>query len=107
MAQVSTVSDDTFATEVLTSDKPVLVDFWATWCAPCKQLSPIVDELAGEYAGKIAFYSLDIDANPATPTQYGIMSVPTLLVFKGGEVVKSIVGARPKGALAKELDSVL
>jgi thioredoxin 1 len=107
MAAVQPVTDATFAELVLQSSTPVLVDFWASWCAPCRQVAPIVEELAGEYAGRVTFYSIDIDANSQTPMDYGIMSIPTLLVFKGGQVVTAIQGARPKNAIAREIDSVL
>ncbi|MDR1833742.1 MAG: thioredoxin [Propionibacteriaceae bacterium] len=107
MAAIQPVSDSTFQQSVLSADGPVLVDFWAGWCSPCKQLAPIVEELAAEYAGRIGFFSMDIDANAQTPMEYGIMSIPTLLVFKGGQVVKGITGARPKAAIARELEAVL
>ncbi|MDR1768612.1 MAG: thioredoxin [Propionibacteriaceae bacterium] len=107
MAAVQPVGDQDFEAKVLQAGQPVLVDFWAGWCQPCKQVAPIVEELAGEYAGRIQFYSMDIDANPATPMQFGIASIPTLIVFSGGAPAKVLVGARPRNAIAKELDSVL
>ncbi|MDR3070306.1 MAG: thioredoxin [Propionibacteriaceae bacterium] len=103
MAAVQPVSDATFEELVLKSNTPVLVDFWAGWCSPCKQVAPIVEELAGQYAGQVTFYSMDIDANGETPMNYGIMSIPTLLVFSGGQVVKTISGARPKKRLGKQI----
>lgn len=90
------VNDATFQTEVINSDKPVLVDFWAIWCGPCKMISPIVDEIAKEYDGKLKVMKMDVDANPKTAMQFGIRSIPTLLIFKGGRVVEQIIGAVQK-----------
>lgn len=101
------VTDDKFATEVLESDTPVLVDFWAEWCGPCKMVGPIVEEIADEKAGTLKVVKLNVDENPATARAYGVMSIPTLLVFKGGEPAKRIVGAKPKQALLADIDSVL
>ncbi|MFC8597767.1 MULTISPECIES: thioredoxin [unclassified Isoptericola] len=106
MATVA-VTDDTFKTEVLESDVPVLVDFWATWCGPCRMVAPILEELSDEYEGKIKIVKLDTDANQATTMAYGITSIPTLNVYSGGELVKSVIGARPKRALQEEIDAVL
>jgi len=101
------VDDNTFEQVVLKADKPVLVDFWAAWCKPCLMVAPILDELADEYDGRINFVKLDVDSNATTAASYGIMSIPTLLIFKSGEPVSNIVGAWPKGELKKTLDSVL
>jgi len=101
------VTDSTFSSEVLQSQLPVLVDFWAVWCGPCKMIAPIVEELAGEYNGKVKFTKLDVDTNQQTAMQFGIRSIPTLLVFKQGQVVDQIVGAVPKKVLIQKLDRVL
>ncbi|HTK81862.1 MAG TPA: thioredoxin [Bacteroidota bacterium] len=98
-----TVDDSNFQNEVLSSSDPVLVDFWAIWCGPCKMIAPIVEEIASEYNGKIKVAKMDVDANPRTSMQYGIRSIPTLLVFKGGQVVEQIVGAVPKRHLLEKL----
>jgi thioredoxin len=98
-----TVTDATFADEVLQADGPVLVDFWAEWCGPCKMVSPVLDEIAGEHPDKITVAKVNIDENPRIARDYQIMSIPTMSVFEKGQIVKSIVGARPKAAILREL----
>lgn len=107
MAAPQHVTDSDFEQEVLESETPVLVDFWAEWCAPCKMVAPVLDELAGEYDGKIKFTKVDVDVNPQTAMKYGIRSIPTLLVFKGGSPVDQVVGAVPKAVIKKRLDLAL
>jgi thioredoxin 1 len=107
MGAVTAVTDATFADVVLKAGKPVVVDYWADWCAPCKQLSPIIEELAGELGDKVTFVKMDTNTNTETPLQQGIMSLPTIQVFVGGEVVKQFVGAKPKATFVKALDEYL
>jgi thioredoxin 1 len=102
-----TVTDATFAEDVLTSDKPVLVDFWAEWCGPCRLVSPVLEEIAAEHSEKITIVKLNIDENPETARDYQILSIPTMSVFAGGKVVKSIVGAKPKSAILADLADYL
>ena len=107
MAKPFAVSDTDFDEKVLKSELPVLVDFWAEWCGPCKMIAPIVEELSEEYDGKLDFAKLDVDSNPSTAMTYGVRSIPTLLIFKEGKPVDQIVGAVPKGTLKKKIDSSL
>ena len=107
MAKPTEVSDATFEKEVVQAARPVMVDFWAPWCGPCRMVAPIVEELADEYDGKVSFVKLNTDDNPATAARYGIRSIPTLLVFKGGEAVGQIIGFRPKSDLRRRLDAAL
>ena len=107
MAAPTDTTDATFEQDVIENDTPVLVDFWAPWCGPCRMVAPIVEELSAEYDGRVKFVKLNTDENPMVAGRFGIRSIPTLLVFKGGDNVGQIVGFRPKGELAKRLDEAL
>jgi thioredoxin 1 len=101
------VTDDSFSTDVLSSSTPVLVDFWATWCGPCKMIAPVLEEIASEKAGSLTVAKLDVDANPGTARDFQVVSIPTLILFKDGKPVKRIVGTKGKAALLRELSDVV
>ena len=105
--KVMQLSDDSFEKDVLQASQPVLVDFWASWCAPCKAISPVIDALANEYDGQVKIAKLNVDENPATPGKYGVRGIPTLILFKGGSVVDQVVGAVPKNQLESLIKKAL
>ena len=107
MAHPVNITDATFEEEVINAETPVLVDFWADWCAPCKMIAPIVDDLAEEYDGKVKFTKLDVDSNPRAATNYGVRGIPTLLIFNGGQPVGQVVGAVAKSVLKDRLEEAL
>ncbi|MFC1531919.1 thioredoxin [Thermodesulfobacteriota bacterium] len=107
MGEIKEISDDSFDSEIMDSDIPAMVDFWAEWCGPCKMVGPVVEELAGEYKGRIKIAKMDVDQNRQTPARFGIRNIPTLILFKDGEVVNTIVGAQPKSSIEGELKKLL
>ena len=107
MSEPIVLTDDNFSTEVLNASQPVLVDFWATWCGPCRMIAPIVQELSSEYEGRAKVGKLDVDAAQKTATEFGIRSIPTLLIFKEGKVADQIIGAVPKGQITEKLEAAL
>ncbi len=107
MAHPTDTSDATFEHDVLKNDQPVLVDFWAPWCGPCRMVAPVVEELSSDYDGRVKFVKLNTDDNPGVSAKYGIRSIPTLLIFKGGELKGQVIGFRPKADLAKHLEAAL
>ena len=107
MSKPIEVTDETFAQEVLQADIPVLIDFWAAWCGPCRMIAPIVEELSGEYEGRAKVCKVDVDTAQQTAAEFGIRSIPTLLIFKGGKVADQLIGAVPKPQIVEKLDAVL
>jgi thioredoxin 1 len=107
MSAVQEITDTNFDAEVMSSDVPVLIDFWAPWCAPCRAIAPVVDELAREYDGKLKVVKMNVDDNPLTPSKFGVRSIPNLLIFKNGQVKDQIVGAVPKGHFVQAINKVL
>ena len=107
MSDILEVTDDTFEAEIVNSNIPAMVDFWAAWCGPCKMVAPVVEELAQEYDGKIKIAKMDVDQNRQTPAKFGIRNIPTLILFKGGEVAQTIIGAQPKSSIEQELKKLL
>lgn len=107
MADILHVTDQTFEAEVLKSEIPVVIDFWAEWCAPCRQIAPIIEELAAQHGDRVKIVKMDIDSNQATPGQYGVRAIPTILAFKGGEVVQQLQGARPKRDFDEMVESLI
>ena len=101
------VTDENFNAEIINSDLPALVDFWAEWCGPCRMVSPVVEELANDYKGKIKVAKMDVDQNRDTPTRFGIRNIPTLIFFKGGEVTQTIIGVQPKSHIEEEIKKLL
>ncbi|EOM75668.1 thioredoxin [Rhodococcus rhodnii] len=107
MSNTVKITDASFKDDVLASDKPVLVDFWATWCGPCKMIAPVLEEIAGEHSEKLTVAKLDIDENPEAAREFQVMSIPTLILFKDGKPINTVVGTKGKAALLKELSEVL
>jgi len=107
MGDILEVTDDSFDSEIIDSEMPAMVDFWAEWCGPCKMVGPVVEELANEYKGKIKIAKMDVDQNRDTPAKFGIRNIPTLILFKGGDVAKTIIGAQTKSSIEEELKKLL
>ena len=107
MSDVLAVGDDSFEREVLQSPTPVLIDFWAPWCAPCRAVAPVVEEIAKEYAGRLKVVKMNVDDNPQTPSRYGVRGIPNLILFEGGQVKEQIVGAVPKAQLLKAISQIV
>ena len=107
MADILEVTDENFDDEIMNSDTPAVVDFWAEWCGPCKMVAPVIEELAKDYQGKIKVAKMDVDQNRTTPTRFGVRNIPTLIFFKGGEVAQTIIGAQPKSSIEDELKKLL
>ncbi len=107
MAKPIEVTDNNFEKEILQSDLPAVVDFWAVWCGPCKIIAPYLEQLAGEYEGKVKIAKMDVDNNPQTPTKYGIRSIPTVIFFKNGKVIDQIIGAQPKAIFQEKVKKLL
>lgn len=107
MERITQVGDDNFEAEVMRSDLPVLIDFWAPWCGPCKSIAPIIEELAREYEGRLKVAKLNVDENPGTPSRYGVRGIPNLIILKGGAVKEQLVGAVPKSRLVNAIEKVL
>ncbi len=107
MSNITHVGDDNFEAEVIRSNLPVLIDFWAPWCGPCKSIAPVIEEVAKDYEGKLKVAKLNVDDNPITPSRYGVRGIPNLIIFKGGAVKEQIVGAVPKGRLIDAIEKVV